>query len=421
LIDNNNHIETNEKSITYYSNVFSQLPIVHLTIDESDLFDWNKGIMISGSASTSNNLFYQDWWYRPSNFALRGSASARDVYFQYFNEGGLVYESAGNVKISGNATRYFPQKSLKIRAVDEKGRKTKFEFPFWGKSGNKKYESIVLRQSGNDNTSTLFADLLMHELAAESKVIILNGFPVSLFINGNYWGIYNVRERIDEYMLSKRVDADSKDITILKCEKSANIYRLVAGEEKEKQEFENLIQLINEEGRVSEIEYLMISERISLKSFIDYIFFETYFANQDWLLNNTTWFKAKGGQWKWILNDLDFSLAYPGEWNVNSNLFTRLLTKNSIMGKLFTALIAVDAFKEKFLKRSKKHLEEIFNEANLTEKFYQLKSKYEGDMQYEIDRWRSIDSYAAWEASCEANLTFLINRKLIYLKQLKDL
>src|SRR5690606_9703765 len=122
-----------------------------------DLFDWEEGIMNYGASSTANPFFHVDWWYRPANFANRGSNSERKVFFQFFEEGKLLFEQACKMKISGNTTRYFPQKSMKIYPVEPKV-EDKMAYPFWGEFGNEKSESLLLRNGGNDNMKTLFAD-----------------------------------------------------------------------------------------------------------------------------------------------------------------------------------------------------------------------------------------------------------------------
>ena len=136
---------------------------------------------------------------------------------------------------------------------------------------------------------------------------------------------------------------------------------------------------------------------------------------------NTTWYKAGGKKWKWILNDLDFSLAYPGTDNVNSNLFDKLLTRNSITGQLFTSLIAYPEFKERFQNRVIDLLEVEFSEERVKWEFQQVKEMYSAGIDRQIRRWRFIDSIEQWEKDCAENETFLLERRTIYQKQVQAL
>ncbi len=413
--------ESPTKTVTYFQKMPSELPVVHLTISQDDLFDWDKGVMIYGEESSHDTGFYKDWWYRSANFAGRGSAWAKKVVVHYFVAGDLHFEQACEMRISGNATRYFPQKSLKFFPLNSEGKKDKLDFPLWGEQGNKKSESFLLRQGGNDNMRTLYADLLMHQLAQESNVLTLNGFPVSVFMNGNYWGIYNLRERMDNYLIAKKENVSKADVTILYCEVYDDRSLLKAGNEDVKMQFDSLINALPEGEKLTDEAYDQLKTQISTKSFIDYIFFETFYANQDWLHNNTTWYKAGDKKWKWLLNDLDYSLAYPGEENVNANLFDKLKTSHSITAKLFNALWTKKKFKKKFKDRAEELIKMYLSDERIEGANLNLKNSYQTEIQMQINRWRFIDSSTQWEKDVAANVTFLKNRRTIYLKQLDDL
>jgi hypothetical protein len=365
--------------------------------------------------------FYKAWWYRSANFANRGNDWAKKVMVHYFDKGELKAEFPSQLRISGNATRYFPQKSMKFYPLDSLERKDKLNFPFWGEARNKKSESFLLRNGGNDNSKTLFADLLMHRLAKNANLLVLEGFPVSVFINGNYWGIYNLRERLDAYFIAKREGKKEGDVTILYCEVYGHESLLKEGDLKHKLAFDSLISDLPKKGELDKEVYDRIKDQISIKSFIDYIIFETFYANGDWLHNNTTWFKAKNGQWKWILNDLDCGLAYQGKNQVELNMFKILSKSDAITARMFNALLTKKKFKKKFKKRVFEILATDLSEIKIKETFASLKKQYQADIYLQINRWRSIHSVDEWEKNCANNLTFLLERRISYLKHVEEL
>lgn len=413
--------ESEEKVFTYFDQTKSALPVVSINMSSDDVIGWENGIMVPGASAMNDSGFYKAWWYRSANFANRGNDWAKKVMVHYFDKGELKAEFPSQLRISGNATRYFPQKSMKFYPLDSLGRKDKLNFPFWGEARNKKSESFLLRNGGNDNSKTLFADLLMHRLAKNANLLVLEGFPVSVYINGNYWGIYNLRERMDAYFIAKREGKKESDVTTLYCEVYGHESLLKEGDLNQKLAFDSLIADLPKKGELDKEVYDRIKDQISIKSFIDYIIFETFYANGDWLHNNTTWYKAKNGQWKWILNDLDCGLAYHGENQVSMNMFQLLSKSDAITARLFNALLTKKKFKKKFKNRVYEILATDLSEIKIKETFTNLKKQYEADINLQINRWRSIDSVDEWEKNCANNLTFLLERRTSYLKHVEEL
>ena len=414
--DNEKGVRSDYKVFTDVSKIDTELPIIHLNVNEEDLFDEFKGLLVQGAASWNNSDFQEAWWYRDANYTQRGIEWEKPIIFQYFENGKEKIQSKCGLRISGNATRGFPQKSFRINARRKYG-DDKLAYRFFGKAGQKKYESLVIRMSGNDNAKTMFADLLMHQLAEGSNLLVQKGKPVLLYLNGNYWGIYNLRERIDDYFIAKYSDCKKGDVTILE-DGSAS---LKDGSENEQKRFLDLIEEVRAMDQVGDKELKRITSMIDLDSYIDYIFFETYYANNDWPVNNAMCYKVPGEKWQWLLNDLDYSLAYPGADNVNLNMFDKIKGSSSVHAVLFNKLISNGKFKNQFKKRCRKNLTKFLNEDSVKRTFGDLKKQYEPEMEQQINRWRNIGSMSEWEDNCQKNLEFLLNRKKVYNKQLEGL
>ena len=414
VVDHRKKLKSEQVVFTSVKNTDLELPVISINTSEKGLFDWFQGIMVMGARSTEQELYTESWWDWNANYHERGIEWERAANVHYFEEGELKLDQDCGIRISGNATRGFPQKSLRIHARKSYGKET-LDYPFWSK-GNNSSTSVVLRNSGNDNMRTLFADLLVHQLCRGSKVLVQEGRPVHVFINGNYWGIYNLRERIDENFIAQKEGWKNKSITILEDGYGA----LKEGSKNEKIRFDKLIGNLPT-GALSDDDYEKLKEEISVKSFTDYIIFETFFANQDWPKNNAIWYCKKGKKWKWVLNDLDYSMAYPGMENINANLFAKLKNDNTCTGGLFNALMTNKQFKKKFVKRAKKMLSDQLSAEKMKQKFSKLKASYESEIELTIRRWRGIESKAQWEYFCDQNLQFLLGRREVYKQQLEEL
>lgn len=393
----------------------SDLPVVNLVTHQSNIDGYEKGIMVFGKEAEEDAGFYKNWWNRNANFQNRGVESERPVHMQYFVNGVLDWEQDLAMRISGNATRGFPQKSIRISANRMYG-KDKIEYNFFGKEGLKKYTSLVIRNSGNDNTKTMFADLLMQKLVTSENILTQKGQPVEVFLNGNYWGIYNVRERIDVYLISKKEDVKIDEVTLLESNGE-----LKEGLDSDRIAFEEFIEQLEKENLSGEEILQLADQTIDLLSFIDYIIYETYYGNGDWPNNNVQWYKAGNSKWKWILQDLDYGMAYSGKQNIEVNLFEKLKKSEGVISTIFNALLLSDQFKNMFYDRAAEILECDFSTDRVSGLFEETKSRYNSAIEFQIRRWRMIDSREDWEQNCRNNLDFLLNRSVIYNKQVEDL
>lgn len=413
--DAQNNFHTESRVLTYYSKFESELPVISMSIKNSDLYDEKKGIMIYGESGWTDTRAYESWWYRSANFAQRGQQWERSVNLQYFEDDSLRYEQNCGVRITGNATRYFPQKSLRLysrRNYED----DYFEFPFWGNGSPEKTKSMILRNGGNDNLKTMFADLFVQNIAANTNVTCLKSKPVNLFINGNYWGIYFLQQRIDQCTLAENKGCSEKKITILDAPQGT----LKDGSQKEAENYWKLIEEVSAHPSNPENEILM-EENINMNSFIDYIIIETFIGNSDWPANNCTWYKEDGGKWEWIVYDSDVSMAYNGIDMVNENHLQHLYETNTITSKLYRAMLDSEKYKSRFFSRAEEMMNTTFSESNLKSEYLRSQELISNDMHWQISRWRTIRSLEVWQENCTNNLSFLLLRREVFINQLKML
>jgi hypothetical protein len=392
----------------------TMLPIVSLAINEHELFDEFDGIMNFGNESWFDESFYNSFWDRNANFKKRGAKSEKHVYFEFIENHHQSYSAEAVIQISGNATRSFPQKSFKIKARQQFD-KPIFEYPFFGKNGNKSFKSLVIRNSGNDNTKTLFADLFMQKMGESLSVLTQKGKPIHVFINGNYWGIYNLRERYDTYLIAQHEKVKEDEVTILE----GGYGELKSGSKKQQKKYSKFLKSI--ENNLNDNFIKEIKDEIDLESFTQYILIETFFGNSDWVDNNVMWYKAGNKKWKWILNDLDFGMSYLGKENQHKNYFEDLNNSNSVTAILFKKLIANKKYKNEFVEAGRQLIKEFYDDDRIIKTFNNCKAEIESDLIWQTCRWRGNFDSVQWQDNCQNNLEFIKNRKSVFEKQLDNL
>ena len=77
------------------------------------------------------------------------------------------------------------------------------------------FQSIVLRNSGNDWNYTMFRDGFMTGLLEDRDLDIQSYRPAIVYLNGEYWGIQNIREKVNEHFIASNNNVDSENIDLL--------------------------------------------------------------------------------------------------------------------------------------------------------------------------------------------------------------
>lgn len=298
-----------------YLNRNQNLPIASITVKKGDFFSNSEGIYMLGYNASKEEPYYganywQDW--------------EKPIHFEYFDENGdcVVSQDAG-VKIGGNWSRAQPQKTLKIYARDEYG-KDEMEYQFFKDKPISSFHLILLRNSGNDFNNTQMRDGVISELAKQMDIDRQAYQPAIVFINGNYYGIQNVREKQNKHYVAENYGYDKDDIDVIK-----NNGEVADGNNTDYFIMRNFMEnndLSNEQN------YEQAKKYIDIQNFIDYNILEMYVVNEDWPGNNIAYWHSRSGNtpWRYMLFDADFGLGiWDVETKVNKNMFQWCTLANS--------------------------------------------------------------------------------------------
>lgn len=276
---------------TFFINESSDLPVVSLISDPVNLFDYNYGIYADGPGWTPNAPYYG------ANFWMDWE---RPAHVQFFEENkNLGFSKNCGISIYGAYTRSFPQKSFTIKFKDTFD-SSPLEYELFPGFAVKEFNSIVLRNSGNDFQYTHIRDAMMQRLIRDLDIDYLEYRPAAAYINGKYWGIYNIREKISEHYVAKRHGVDPDNIDMLE----GNM-EVIHGDSLNYQE---LIDYISTHDMATDEAYDYVNKTLDIDNCLLYFAAEAYYNSQDWPANNVKYWRerSENGKWRWILYDLDF-------------------------------------------------------------------------------------------------------------------
>ena len=168
-----------------------------------------------------------------------------------------------------------------------------------------RYRSMLLRGGGHpDKYHTMFRDAMGSHLPQEYTHIDRAGYrPAVLYINGEYWGMYNIREKINASFIQNNYSLDKAHFDMLQDSWKA----IKNGSRKH---FLLVEQFLRTCEKTPE-NYAQLGTLIDLNNFIDYNICELYSSNLDWPNWNIKYYRPReeNARWKWILIDLDFGFG----------------------------------------------------------------------------------------------------------------
>ena len=351
------------------------LPVSSVITDPKNLFDNTIGIYVDGT----NGKPHDSVGNRPVNWAQNWSRPANYELFDTQKSGRLNQEV--DIKIVGNWSRANAQKSLAINPKNKHGdNRLRYDNLFTAKP-NLKYKSLMLRNSGNDWRATMMKDAALMSLVEKRMNIDCFAYePAVIFINGEYYGIQNLRERGNEDFVFANYGFKEEEIIFL--------------EEWDlpwNWEYRQLYEFIGGYNMANETNYNKALGMMDVDNFIDYMITEIYYANTDWPMKNIkTWKKIDGGKWRWVLYDLDLAFSTPAQNMLSYMLdFNASDINNSANKIILKGLLDNKTFKDDFLERFCYHISTTFDSDRVNHVIDSLSSKIEKEIVYHKQRWRA--------------------------------
>ena len=386
------------------------LPVVSICADSTALFDYRTGIFIPGIHYNPSN---PEW---TGNYYIKGRNWERKCNVEYYihNIPSSLNQIAG-LRTHGGNSRRFQQKGLSLYARDEYGKK-RFKCKVFETSDINKFKRLVLKPIKCSWTDAGVQDYVCCKIAKSLNVESPDTRPCTVYINGEYWGIYFIQEKIDERFLENHFELEADNFNMM-----GNWATLVEAGNPEN--FYQLMEWVNNANFSDTENYNQICSRIDMESFIDYQIYELFIANYDWPANNMKCWQYLDGPWRWIFYDGDAALnavdlnsfyyaTYTGDetWpadELSTLMFRKLLTNRTFCTRFLDRLHELQQTTFKYI-NTKPYLEQIATEIN-------------GEIQNQINRFNYPSNYESWTDALSDIDTFLLLRPTKVVDVIEDL
>lgn len=359
-------------------------PILSFVVDSIDLFSGATGIYHYGD-------------HPMGNYGQKGVAWERIAHFEYFDENGnLVIDQNVRTRIHGGGTRHSTKKNFRVYA--EYDTVNNFKYPFFEDFQLEKFKRILIRAGGHrpdcfprDDLANLITKGLNGDQQHYKHII--------LFVNGEYWGIHSIKERVDNYFFQNQYGIDDNDITVLDQE-----YDLQGGgHSADSLEMVKIETFADTADMSNPANYQWVADRIDMDNYIDYMGSEIFLSNEDWVFSNIVLWRKNGGydptlgpgqdgKFRWCFYDFDG--AFGGSCS-NAYYTVNTLEKATVSTglyapytRLFRGLLSSEIFRTKWINRVNDLMNSHFKQPVLQSKLDEMYNVLTPEMMESVERWR---------------------------------
>jgi hypothetical protein len=257
----------------------------------------------------------------------------------------------------------------------------------------------VLRAGGNDQDHAFLRDALQHRLCSDLPFFTSAYRPCVLLLNGAYWGLHDLRERMDDREVARRIGVPRKAITIL-----ADRAILYDGDEREVARFTRLLGRAEKWDADAPGFTDSLQRYLDVEGFLQYMAAQLILGNADWPDQNVKYWRYTGapdtvagprdGRWRFMMGDSDQGFGDPV--GAEYDHFERVLSKATPVPRLFKACLRSLQFRERFRAIVLDQLAGALSPERMDAAVVSLSNDLTPFMSRHIDRWRRPSSMEAW-------------------------
>jgi len=394
---------------SYFCDRDYSLPIISVVSDPGNFWDYSRGIYVRGCcADTIEPYMGANFW----------KSWERVCYIEMYQPNGdLCFNQKAGMSLFGGFSRALPQKSLAIIARKKYGN-NRFEYPIFNQRKHKKYKSFILRNSGGDFKRTHLRDAFMTQLAKPTGVAIQEYEPAIVFINGEYWGIQNIREKINEYYLAQNYGVDKDNVDILR---QNGVRR--HGYSKN---YKKLLYFLRTHDLSINKNVEELGSFMDIHDFIRYNIAEVYSDNRDAGGNIRYWReRTDSAKWRWVFYDLDLGLGNNNYTGYKRNTLKKFTSVNNEGWPdppwstfIIRKLLENQNLRFKYIVNTCDYLNTVYHPDTALALFNKMVKRIETEMPYHVKKWGT--SMINWRFHLDVVRTFVKERPKYMRQHLKE-
>ena len=340
---------------SYFLHENSTLPIVSLVTDPDNLTG-SQGIY------TNHEQAWSEKWEREANVSM-------------YEEDGSGFSIDCGIRMHGRTSRRTSEKksfTLKFRGRYD----GTLNYDVFGDGTVTEFSSLLLRASVEDTYTSYMRDEFFARIAMDNTDVPAQNYRyVLLYLNGEYWGLYAIREHhSEEYFASRTgVDADTVDMQ--------------TGEFEGTTAWSDLLNYARYHDLTTDESWTYIQEHLDVPEMIDWLILECWSGDID-VYENVRFYASpdyENGKYVYGLADMDLTMMSTDTYAVGFNNF-------QLHGIIPAALTNNAEFRDMFLTRLAEMLSGPLSDESAQETLDELRSEIEAETARDLERWGRPES-----------------------------
>lgn len=338
----------------------------------------------------------------------------KEAYLSYYErDGSLGIMFPAGLKAKGRGTLIYAQKSLAIHLRGCYGQSS-VSYPFFDDIPFTEFSSLVLRNGGQDHDNARIRDSYLSRVVQGLNIETAATRPVVMYVNGEYYGLYDFNEDLNADYLATHYGADQDMVDIVRRNSdathgsSADFLRV------------RKFAVNNNLGR-DEL-YEEFCQWVDADYFIDYVIVQSYTANYD-MFNQKYWRTSDYSiKWRPIYYDLDTALP-SSTANMMHQYFTEagIPSANGSLSNMdiYCGLVENQSWRDRFVERYVEIVVKYFNSDRMVSILDEMVAEMEPEMERSIARWGIPKSYDYWMGQIDKLRTIVSKRPTNALNHMK--
>ena len=357
------------------------LDIININSSQRSLYDYDIGIMVGGRTFDENMAAGEQ--FAPGNYNNRGKAWMRDAFITRFDtNGGTVWAQDAQIGISGGTSSAYDVKSIKVSMELQNGSSKTFR----------------LRSGSQDRSFGNIRSSVVDRLAEESGFDGRTGTKrVVVFLNGDYYGIFDVQDTFSEQNLLQRFKLSKKKNVekVTGNGTETDVFRIFGIEESCWNNLDSVENRDRIEGLVDMDDYLKYYAILIMAN------------NTDWPMNNfAAWRYVRGenennkyedGRIRFLIRDTDIVYHTDGDtvWfeGATGDTFRAIMdNKYRGAGSSFRKVMKSEYYRQRFIELIRSLIEGPFD----TENVLKIVDEEVAKIEHQMRLFYSDEEYEEW-------------------------